>query len=507
MTMDNLLDSIGAVETLAWNTVGIFVILAVGVYLGYRTRLVQLRHIPDMFRAITDKATSDAEGRTRSLSAFQTFTITASARVGTGNIAGVAGAIALGGPGAVFWMWLMAIFTSAASFVESTLAQLYKVRRFDTFKGGPAYYIERGLGSRSGGIVFAVIFIFCFALSFTSLQSNTIVDAATGAATELGLEDTTSMVWILAVALAGLTGLVVLAGLRRVAQVTQRVVPLMAMAYILLGLVVVALNIEAIPAVFGMIFGEALNFTSAAGGAFGAMIMAGVQRGMFSNEAGMGSVPNVAATADVSHPVKQGLVQTLGVYLDTLIICSVTAFIILVTFPDQAVRAETNLGGELTQEALTANFGTFGAIALAVIILLLAFTSILGNYSYGEMNVLFISSSEKSRKIYAVALTAVVFLGAIIPVDLAWAIAGVTMVIIAVYNLVVISLLGGTAVRLLKHYETQKRQGLDPLFLASDMPDLRNIECWGEADMADHRAGPATESRTSAGRQDTRSQG
>lgn len=507
MTMDNLLDSIGAVETLAWNTVGIFVILAVGVYLGYRTRLVQLRHIPDMFRAITDKATSDAEGRTRSLSAFQTFTITASARVGTGNIAGVAGAIALGGPGAVFWMWLMAIFTSAASFVESTLAQLYKVRRFDTFKGGPAYYIERGLGSRSGGIVFAVIFIFCFALSFTSLQSNTIVDAATGAATELGLEDTTSMVWILAVALAGLTGLVVLAGLRRVAQVTQRVVPLMAMAYILLGLVVVALNIEAIPAVFGMIFGEALNFTSAAGGAFGAMIMAGVQRGMFSNEAGMGSVPNVAATADVSHPVKQGLVQTLGVYLDTLIICSVTAFIILVTFPDQAVRAETNLGGELTQEALTANFGTFGAIALAVIILLLAFTSILGNYSYGEMNVLFISSSEKSRKIYAVALTAVVFLGAIIPVDLAWAIAGVTMVIIAVYNLVVISLLGGTAVRLLKHYETQKRQGLDPLFLASDMPDLRNIECWGEADMADHRAGPATESRTASGRQDTRSQG
>ncbi|KUG60610.1 alanine/glycine:cation symporter family protein [Nesterenkonia jeotgali] len=507
MTMDNLLDSIGAIETLAWNTVGIFVILAVGVYLGFRTRLVQLRHIPDMFRVITDKATRDAEGRTRSLSAFQTFTITASARVGTGNIAGVAGAIALGGPGAVFWMWLMAIFTSAASFVESTLAQLYKVRRFDTFKGGPAYYIERGLGSRSGGIVFAVIFIFCFALSFTSLQSNTIVDAATGAATELGLQDTTSMVWILAVALAGLTGLVVLAGLRRVAQVTQRVVPLMAMAYILLGLVVVALNIEAIPAVFGMIFGEALNFTSAAGGAFGAMIMAGVQRGMFSNEAGMGSVPNVAATADVSHPVKQGLVQTLGVYLDTLIICSVTAFIILVTFPDQAVRAETNLGGELTQEALTANFGAFGAIALAVIILLLAFTSILGNYSYGEMNVLFISSSEKSRKIYAVALTGVVFLGAIIPVDLAWAIAGVTMVIIAVYNLVVISLLGGTAVRLLKHYEAQKRQGLDPLFLASDMPDLRNIECWGEADMADHRAGPAAESRTASGRQDTRSRG
>jgi len=491
MTMENLLEAIGEIEGMAWEWLGIPVILVVGLYLTIRTGVVQIRHIPDMFRSITDKATEDENGRTRSLSAFQTFTITASARVGTGNIAGVAGAIAMGGPGAVFWMWVMAVFNSAASFVESTLAQLYKVRRFDTFKGGPAYYIERGLGSRSGGIVFAVIFIFCFALSFTSLQANTIVDSATGAASELGMEDTSSLVWILAVLLTVLTGVVVLAGLRRVAAVTQRVVPLMAMLYILLGLVVVAFNIEQLPNVFAMIFGEAFNFTSAAGGAFGAMIMAGVQRGMFSNEAGMGSVPNVAATADVSHPAKQGFVQTLGVYLDTLIICSVTAFIILVTYPDPASRTETaNVGGELTQAALTSNFGAFGALALAVIILLLAFTSILGNYSYGEMNVLFISSSEKTRKIFAVVLTAVVFIGAIIPVDLAWAVAGVTMVIIALFNLVVITLMGGTAVRLLKHYQAQKKQGIDPIFLASDMPDLRNIECWTEEDMADHR--PAT---------------
>jgi len=497
MTMENLLETIGEIEGTAWEWLGIPVILVVGLYLTIRTGVVQIRHIPDMFRSITDKATEDENGRTRSLSAFQTFTITASARVGTGNIAGVAGAIAMGGPGAVFWMWVMAVFNSAASFVESTLAQLYKVRRFDTFKGGPAYYIERGLGSRSGGIVFAVIFIFCFALSFTSLQANTIVDSVTGAASELGMEDTSSLVWILAVLLTVLTGVVVLAGLRRVAAVTQRVVPLMAMLYILLGLVVVAFNIEQLPNVFAMIFGEAFNFTSAAGGAFGAMIMAGVQRGMFSNEAGMGSVPNVAATADVSHPVKQGFVQTLGVYLDTLIICSVTAFIILVTYPDPASRTETaNVGGELTQAALTSNFGAFGALALAVIILLLAFTSILGNYSYGEMNVLFISSSEKNRKTFAVVLTAVVFIGAIIPVDLAWAVAGVTMVIIALFNLVVITLMGGTAVRLLKHYQAQKKQGIDPIFLASDMPDLRNIECWTEEDMADHRPSTATPQHT-----------
>lgn len=200
----------------------------------------------------------------------------------------------------------------------------------------------------------------------------------------------------------------------------------------------------------------------------------------------MGSVPNVAATADVSHPAKQGLVQTLGVYLDTLIICSVTAFIILFTFPDVQETADANPGAELTQMALVNNFGTIGAVALAVIITLVAFTSVLGNYSYGEANVLFISDSETLRKVYAVALTGIVFLGSVISVDLAWAIAGVTMVIIAMFNLLVIMEMGGTAVKLLKHYQGQKRQGLEPVFLASDMPELTNVECWTEEDMAEH---------------------
>lgn len=486
MTMESVLETIGSFEEAAWNLVGIPVIIIVAIYLTIRTGGVQIRHLPDMLRSITDKAQKDENGRTRSLSAFQAFTVTTSARVGTGNIAGVAGAIAMGGPGAIFWMWIMAIFNSAASFVESTLAQLYKTRRFDTYKGGPAYYIQRGLGSRSGGIVFAVIFIFCFAFSFTSLQANTIVDTVTGAASEFGMEDTTALVWILAIVLTALTGIIVVAGLRRVAQVTQNVVPIMAILYILVGLVVVAMNIDQLPTVVALIFGEAFNFQAAAGGAFGAMIMAGIQRGMFSNEAGMGSVPNVAATADVSHPAKQGLVQTLGVYLDTLIICSVTAFIILFTFPDTTVDA--NLGAELTQSALVANFGSFGAILLAVIIFLLAFTSVLGNYSFGEANILFISSSETLRKIYAVALTAVVFLGAVISVDLAWTIAGVTMVILAMFNLLVIMEMSGTAVKLLKHYQAQRKQGLDPVFLASDMPELRNVECWTEEDMKDYLA-------------------
>ena len=494
MTMDSLLQIIGDIEDLAWSWLGVWVVIGVGIYLTIRTGVVQLRHLPAMFSSITEKAQRDETGRTRSLSAFQAFTITASARVGTGNIAGVAGAISLGGPGAVFWMWVMALFTSAASFVESTLAQLYKTRRFDTYKGGPAYYIQRGLGSRTGGIVFAVIFIFCFALSFTSLQANTIVDAVTGAASATGVEDTTALMWTLAVVLTVLTGLIVVAGLRSVARVAQNVVPLMAMLYIILGLVVVIMNITELPRVAGLILGEAFNFQSAAGGAFGAMIMAGVQRGMFSNEAGMGSVPNVAATADVSHPAKQGLVQTLGVYLDTWIICSVTAFIILFTFDDPA-GAEANLGVELTQGALEANLGVFGAIALAVIITLVAFTSVLGNYSYGEANILFISSDERVRKAFALVLTGIVFLGSVIGVDLAWAIAGVTMVIIALFNLVVIVLLGSQAFRLLKHYDAQRKEGVDPVFLAEDMPDLKNVECWKREDVDEYLEKQETQRR------------
>lgn len=487
MNAETISEMLGQVEDMAWQLLGMPVIILLGFYLTVRTGMVQIRHLPDMFRAITDRATRDDTGRTRSLSAFQAFAVTASARVGTGNIAGVAGAIAMGGPGAVFGCGVMAILNSAASFVESTLAQLYKTRRFDTFKGGPAYYIERGLGSRAGGIVFAVIFIFCFALSFTSLQANTIVDSVTGAATELGVEDTTALIWGLAVVLVILTGLIVIAGLRRVARVAQNVVPVMAMLYILLGLAVMIIHIDQLPTVMGLIFGEAFNFEAAAGGAFGTVLMAGIQRGMLSNEAGMGSVPNVAATADVSHPAKQGLVQSLGVYLDTLVICSVTSFIILFTYPDPVATADANPGVELTQMALTSTFGAFGAVALAVIILLVSFTSILGNYSYGEANILFLSDSEKLRKIYAVVLTGVVFVGSTISVDIAWAIAGVTMVVIALFNFVVITEMSGTAIRLLKHYTAQRRDGKEPIFLASDMPDLENIECWTTEDISGHR--------------------
>ncbi|WP_051130829.1 alanine/glycine:cation symporter family protein [Nesterenkonia alba] len=481
--MDELVETLEAIEDPAWMVFGV-IIGVVTLILSFRTRVVQLRHLPNMFRAITDSAQKDASGRARSLSAFQAFTVTASARVGTGNIAGVSGAIAMGGAGAVFWMWTMALFTAAASFIESTLAQLYKTRRFDTFKGGPAYYIERGLGARWAGVAFAVIFIFCFALSFTSLQANTIVDTVTGAAETAGMEDTGTLTWVLAGLLVLMAGVIVIGGLRQVARVAQNVVPIMATLYLILGIVVVVLNIDQLPGAIASILGEAFNIQAAAGGAFGAMIAAGIQRGMLSNEAGMGSVPNVAATADVSHPTKQGLVQTLGVYFDTWLICTITAFIILVTFPDP-VEADASVGAELTQGALEETLGVFGAVALAVIIFLVAFTSILGNYSYGEANVLFFSRSETVRKIFAVVLTGVVFIGATIEVDLAWAIAGLAMIVIALFNLIVISLMAPQALKLLRHYEQQRAQGLDPVFLDEDLPELENIECWGREDVQD----------------------
>ncbi len=494
--MESLVEQVENIEGAAWWPWGTVIIGLVGIYLCFRTGLVQIRHLPAMFRSTTERTLKDEQGQGRSLSAMQAFLISASARVGTGNVAGVAGAIAMGGPGAVFGMWFMAVFTSAGSFVESTLAQVYKTRRFDTFKGGPAYYIQRGLGSRGWGIAFAIIFIFCFVLAFTSLQANTIVDTVQGATTAVTGNDVdrTWLNWLLGIAMAVGTGFIVIKGLRRVAAVAQTLVPVMAGLYILLGLVVVAVNIDEIPRVIALIFTEAFSFQSAAGGAFGAMILAGVQRAMFSNEAGMGSVPNVAATADVSHPAKQGLVQTLGVYFDTLIICSVTAFIILVTYEDPQAAADS-VGVELTQGALESTFGVVGAVILAFIVFLLAYTSVLGNYTYGEANMLFISSSERVRKIFAVALCLIVLMGSIAAVDLVWAIAGVTMVIIAVFNLIVITLLSGTAIKVLRDYDQQIKAGEDPIFVSSKFPELKNVECWNEEDIQGFRREPAPDAQ------------
>jgi alanine or glycine:cation symporter, AGCS family len=454
-----------------WTWIVLPVVVALGLYFTVRSGVVQFRLIPEMFRTLTDKTPRDASGEPQSVSAFQAFTISAASRVGVGNIAGVGTAIAVGGPGAVFWMWLMAFVGGASSFIESSLAQLFKVRDDGSFRGGPAYYMERGLKARWLGIWFAVILIICFPFAFSSLQANTI--SATVTATVGG--DLPWLPWVVGVGVALLTGLVVFGGVRRIASVTQLLVPIMALAYLLLGLIVVALHVDRIGPVFAEIFTQAWGFNEVVGAAFGYIVLTGVKRGMFSNEAGLGSAPNAGASAAVTHPVKQGLVQTLGVYFDTFLVCSITAFIILVSVPDLA-GAERGIG--LTQGALIGTLGDWSSIALSVIVFLLAFSSIIGNYYYGESNIEFINPKPWLLTGYRALVVVAVLGGSVVGADLVWNFADGVMGLMALTNLVAIALLSGLAFRLLKDYTRQRREGRDPVFTRDLFPDVSGIECW-----------------------------
>jgi AGCS family alanine or glycine:cation symporter len=472
-TMDALNDLVLTAGDALWTWIVLPVVVILGVYFTVRSGVVQFRLVPEMFRTLTDKTPRDEEGRPQSVSAFQAFTISAASRVGVGNIAGVGTAIAVGGPGAIFWMWLMAFVGGASSFVESTLGQLFKVRDRDGFRGGPAYYIERGLKARWAGILFAIILILCFPFAFSSIQANTISATFTSTVAPDGAAGWVP--WAVGVALATLTGLVVFGGVRRIAHVTQAIVPLMALLYLLLGLVIVALNITRLPEVFASIFTQAFGFNEVVGAALGTIILTGVKRGMFSNEAGLGSAPNAGASAAVTHPVKQGLVQTLGVYFDTFLICSITAFIILVSNPDLA-NAERGIG--LTQDAIVANLGPWSSVLLTIIVFLLAFSSILGNYYYGESNIEFITPRRSVLTVYRSLVVVAILVGSVAGADLIWNTADGMMGLMALVNLIAIALLSGVAFRLLRDFTHQRRQGRDPVFTRDLLPDVSGIECW-----------------------------
>ncbi len=459
-----------------WTWVVLPVLALLGLYFTVRSGVVQFRLIPEMFRTLTDRTPLTDDGKPQSVSAFQAFTISAASRVGVGNIAGVGTAIAVGGPGAVFWMWTMAFVGGASSFIESTLGQAYKVKDPQGFRGGPAYYMQHGLKARWMGILFAIVLIICFPFAFSSLQANTISATITSS---IG-EPPAWLPWVIGGVLAVLTALVVFGGVRRIASVTQAVVPIKALGYLLLGLVVVGMNIERLPDVFASIYTEAFGFREMAGGFIGTVIMTGVKRGMFSNEAGLGSAPNAGATAAVTHPVKQGLVQTLGVYFDTFLVCSITAFIILSATPDLGGAEK---GIVLTQNALVTTLGSWSNIALSVIIFLLAFSSILGNYYYGESNIEFISTNKAFLTGYRSLVVAVIFFGSIASADLIWNTADAIMGIMALINLVAIGLLSGVAFKLLKDYSDQRRAGLDPVFTRDRLPGVTGIQCW-ESELA-----------------------
>lgn len=456
---------------LLWTWAVLPILVLLGLYFTIRSGVVQFRLIPEMFRTLTDKTPRDANGEPQSVSAFQAFTISAASRVGVGNIAGVGTAIAIGGPGAIFWMWTMAFVGGASSFIESTLGQLYKVRDKDGFRGGPAYYMQHGLKARWMGIVFAVILIVCFPFAFSSLQANTItatVSASFGG--EVGW-----IPWIVGIALAILTALVVFGGLRRIASVTQAVVPAMALGYLLLGLVIVGMNIDALPGVFASIYTQAFGFNEVVGATIGVIIMNGVKRGMFSNEAGLGSAPNAGASAAVTHPVKQGLVQTLGVYFDTFLVCSITAFIILVSTPDLANAAQ---GIGLTQNAIVSNLGEWSNVLLSIIIFLLAFSSILGNYYYGESNIEFITTNRTVLTVYRTLVVVIILVGSVASAEVIWNTADGIMGLMALVNLVAIALLSGVAFKLLRDYSQQRREGKDPVFTRDRLPEVSGIQSW-----------------------------
>lgn len=444
----------------------IILLIATGLYFTFRTKFVQITLLKDGFKQLIAKK----DGKEGGISSFQSLMISTASRVGTGNIAGVAVAITIGGPGAVFWMWLIALIGAASAFVESTLAQVYKEKDGDSFRGGPAYYIEKALKARWLGIIFAILLILCFAFGFNALQSFNIADSLkpflpTGV-------DSTTINFMIGATLAVLTGLIIFGGIHRIGVISSVVVPIMAALYIALGLFVIVKNISMVPGVIGDIFSQAFSFQAGAGGAAGAAIMYGVKRGLFSNEAGMGSSPNAAAVADVSHPVKQGLAQVISVFIDTLLICTATAVFILLA------KDATGEGIGRVQSAFQLEFGHAGIFFITAAILLFAFTSIIGNYSYAESNFKFVFENNKlGLIIFRLVCLVPLVLGAMSNLQLAWNLADILMGLMALVNIIAIVLLGKVAFKCLEDYRKQKREGKDPVFKASKV-GIKDTECW-----------------------------
>ena len=464
------------INDIIWGYGLIAALVACGCWFTWKTKGVQFRMVGEMFRLLTDSTIQGSSGlddkneNHKHISSFQAFAVSVATRVGTGNLAGVATAIAIGGPGAVFWMWMIALVGAATAFVESTLGQLFKKRDNDSFIGGPAYYIERGLHKKKLACTFAILLTITFGLSYNSIQSNTICGAMHEA---FGWSPA-----VVGLVLTVVSLVIVFGGIHRIAKVSSILVPLMAIGYFLLVLAVVVMNIEEVPHVLKVIVTDAFGLRQGVGGTLGATIMIGVKRGLFSNEAGEGSAPNVAATATVTHPVKQGLIQALGVFTDTLLVCSCTAFVILIS----GLYDVPELNGiALTQSALDSEIGPSGSVFIAVAILLFAFSSIIGNYYYGEAKIRFMTSNGTILTIYRICSGGVmVMFGALVSLELVWSLGDLCMALLTACNLIAIVSLGKYVFRLLDDYKTQKRNGIkEPVFHRSQLPEIENdLDCW-----------------------------
>ena len=470
--MDFLNSIIGQINTVLWSYVLIALLILSGLFYTIRTGFAQGRLLGDMVALITGKLSSLKDGEKKvagQVTGFQAFCIAVASHVGTGNLAGVAIAVVVGGPGALFWMWIIALLGGATSLIENTLAQTYKVKEGNGFRGGPSYYMEKALGQKTLGYIFSVIVIVTFAFVFNTVQANTIAQAFE---TSFNMSST-----IAGIILAGLTALIIFGGLNRIANVVGYMVPIMAIGYVVVALYVLVVNIVHIPGLFMSIIEAAFGLKQAVGGAIGVAMLQGIKRGLYSNEAGMGSAPNAAATSNVSHPVKQGLLQAFGVFVDTILICSATGFIVLL-YPEYNTIGEKGI--KLTQLALSHSVGNWGAGFITLCIFLFAFSSLVGNYYYGEANLEFLTKSKTSMLVFRVLTVACVYLGSVASLGLVWDIADVSMGIMALMNIVVIAILSPKAVAIIKDYIRQRKEGKNPVFRAKDIPGLENTKCWDD---------------------------
>lgn len=463
--MDYVNSVLSQVDDFMYTNILIILLVAAGLYFTCRTKFVQIRLLPEAIRLIAEKSDKN------SVSSFQALMISTASRVGTGNIAGVATAISLGGAGSIFWMWILALIGAASAFAESTLAQLYKVRDGNSFRGGPAYYIQKALGKRWLGIIFAILLILCFAYGFNALQSYNV-----GSSIEYYFGDNYSNSWIPLVVggvLAIATAFVIFGGVHRIGIISSVIVPIMALLYIAAGLYISLANLNRIPYIFQTVFQQAFDFKSIFGGLAGSCLIYGAKRGLFSNEAGMGSAPNAGATADVDHPAKQGLVQMVSVFIDTLLICTTTAMMLMV----YDLNPVDQKGMPYVQQAINSEFGEWGIHFITVSVILFAFSSLIGNYCYAESNLKFIKDNKLLLFLFRCSVIVSIFAGALASFDTVWSIADILMGLMAIVNIIAIVLLSNTTVKVLQDYIRKKKSNLHYTFKAADV-GINNTDCW-----------------------------
>lgn len=460
--LDVIVTILTEIDNVMYFPILIIVMAIAGLYFTIRTKGVQIRLFRESLRLLLEPSGDD-----NAVSSLQAMLVSTASRVGTGNIIGVSTAICIGGPGACFWMWVMCIIGASSAFIESTLAQIYKRKDENgSFYGGPAYYIEQGLKNHKLAILFCIFLIATYAVGFNLLCSYNLQSTFI----EYSFYNPSTTPVIIGFILAVLTGYCLFGGGKRIVSVTSTVVPLMGVSYVIVALIVIAFNYANIPSMFILILQDAFDFKSIAGGIVGSCLVYGIKRGLFSNEAGVGSAPNASASANVTHPVKQGLVQTLSVYIDTLLLCTATALMCLST---GVARNAAVSGAPYVQDAISTVFGVAGPIFITVAMVLFAFTTLLGNLFYVDNALTFLNHKKKPSKrfmrIFYICATLIIFVGAIIPMDAAWAAADITMGLMTLINLPTCVLLGKTALDCLKDYETQKKSGQNPVFMASNI--------------------------------------